>query len=319
MSGHPRSSLPLATSLSSGRFSIVRVLGQGGMGLVFEALDAVRKRRIELKTLATMDPAGVYQLKNEFRALCELEHPNLVHMYELFARRDAWFFTMELVQGQRFDEWVRPGGDLHEGRLRSALAQLACGVRAIHDAGKVHRDLKPSNVLVDRGGRVIVLDFGLSGSPDAGSAGQTVPATCVVGTPEYMAPEQAAGQPANAASDAYAIGVMLFEALLGRLPFEGSLHSILAQKLMHEAPAALLRRNLPIDLAATCTKLLARDPAARMGVDALEARFALSVVAKARLRCAAPAEGRPVRAAPSAEVSSLEAAYRTACEGARPV
>ncbi|HKO92780.1 MAG TPA: serine/threonine-protein kinase, partial [Polyangiaceae bacterium] len=208
--------LAVGTRLVGGRFSILRRLGEGGMGIVYEAFDDQRKGRVALKTLTHIDAAGVYRLKNEFRALSDVIHPNLVQLYELFAENDAWFFSMELIDGERFDRWVRPDGAVHEQRLRRALPQLVAGVAAIHTAAKLHRDLKPSNVLVTPEGRVVVLDFGLSVDPELGGVGHTLADASISGTPAYMAPEQAAGKTASAASDYYAIGVMLFEALTGR-------------------------------------------------------------------------------------------------------
>jgi hypothetical protein len=313
--------LPLGTSLSSDRLSIVRRLGWGGMGIVYEAFDAQRRERVALKTIARPDAAGVYQLKNEFRALSDVVHPNLVRLYELFAERDAWFFTMELVQGKRFDEWVRPRGVLDPARLRAALPQLLRAVLAIHAAGKIHRDLKPSNVLVTRSGRLAVLDFGLSGAPEVGAVGQTVPDTSVVGTPEYMSPEQALGNPATAASDVYAIGVMLFEALTGRLPFEGPVHALLAQKLLNPVPASRLSLA-PEDLRALCLDLLAQDPAGRPTAAQLHARLGggrheLRSLAP-RLSGPRPRPRRPLAGA-QAELRSLHAAYEAARDGSRPV
>ena len=321
-SGDGRKSWPIDTQLASGRMTITRRIGEGGMGVVYEAHDRERDARVALKTLNRLDPANVYALKNEFRALADVAHPNLVQLHELFAEGASWFFTMELVEGEPFDQWVRPRtlGQLDEARLRAALPQLFAAMSAIHAAGKLHRDLKPSNVLVTREGRVVVLDFGLvaaardggvgdgaagsSSSGDGvrkrgsaadagvgvaaaprdlpssrdrplGAAQQTVPergagephaqatvaddahaladtvaehvglpgpergpSHSVSGTPAYMAPEQAAGLPATAASDYYALGVMLFEALTGDLPFTGKPGEILAAKQLSSAPRA---------------------------------------------------------------------------------
>lgn len=215
---------PIGTSLASGRFSIVRRLGAGGMGVVYEAFDRERNARVALKTVHELDSSSLYQLKNEFRALADVAHPCLVGLHELFAEGDSWYFTMDLVDGVPFDAWVRSqAAGVDAPRLRASLRQLSAAVGAIHAAGKLHRDLKPSNVLVTPDGRVVVLDFGLAVDRELGGVGHTIADEHVCGTPAYMAPEQAAGALASAASDFYAIGVMLFEALTGRLPFEGQL------------------------------------------------------------------------------------------------
>ncbi len=137
------SALRLGSSVGGGRLSLLRRIGEGGMGVVYEAFDDERKAKVALKTLNRLDAASVYGLKNEFRALAGVVHPNLVRLHELFAEGDSWFFTMELVPGERFDRWVRPepaARVLDEGRLRAAFAQLVDAVNAIHAAGKLHRD-----------------------------------------------------------------------------------------------------------------------------------------------------------------------------------
>jgi serine/threonine protein kinase len=267
--------------LSDGRFEILRRIGEGGMGVVYGAFDTTRKEKVALKTMSRMEARDVYQFKNEFRALCDVSHPNLVRLHELFTDGELWFFTMELVQGERFDHWVRPAAvgagasrDLHEARLRDALSQLIHAVGAIHDAGKLHRDLKPSNVLVTQEGRVVVLDFGLAIDPEAGGVGQTVVDDNVSGTPAYMAPEQAGGRGAVAPSDYYAVGVMLFEALTGRLPFEGHSTAILADKQREAAPrAGTLATNVPAELDDVCARLLSLNPGDRPGAAELRALF----------------------------------------------
>ncbi len=266
--------LPGSTVLD-GRFSIRRQIGEGGMGVVFEAYDELRRSAVAIKTLSWLDPSSVYRLKNEFRSLADVNHPNLCQLHELFSDQ-GWFFSMELVKGERFNEWVRPEGQLDEPRLRAALIQLLEGVAAIHSAGKLHRDLKPSNVLVGADGRVVILDFGLAtdwhdgaGGRKAFDAGAGVGfgvGVGVGGTPGYMAPEQASSAAPSTASDLYAIGAMLFMALTGRLPFEGSLSAVLEAKRHQAAPRVLgLCANAPQDLAEMCDALLQRDPAARPG------------------------------------------------------
>jgi serine/threonine protein kinase len=261
--GLPRSSVAEGTALAHGRLRILRRIGQGGTGVVYEAFDAQREERVALKLLRGTESRQIYRLKNEFRALAGVTHQNVVQLHELFRDEQGWFFTMDLLRGVPFDQWVRPCGELHEARLRSALAQLASAVDAIHRAGRLHRDLKPSNVLVCDG-HVVVLDFGLAAEPQVGGVGQTITDDFVSGTPAYMAPEQAALAETTSAADLYAIGVMLFEALTGQLPFEGSARAVLVQKMQKDAPRASgLRPEVPEALDLLCARLLARAPEAR--------------------------------------------------------
>ncbi|MEY4512003.1 MAG: Serine/threonine-protein kinase PknB, partial [Pseudomonadota bacterium] len=253
--------------LHTQRFDVVRRLGAGATGIVYEAENRKSGERVALKALSRLDATSLYRFKREFRALAGVSHPNLVTLNELFHEGGRWYLSMELVHGDSFVEFVRPdtdsevppGCDLK--RLRPALTQLVRALHALHEAGRLHRDIKPSNVLVTESGRVVVLDFGFV--REIGGDG-AVESAEIVGTPAYMAPEQAdlgGGQPA---SDWYAVGVMLFEALTGQLPFRGSSTHVLLGKLERAAPdVRTLWPHAPIDLVELCADLLLRDPRQR--------------------------------------------------------
>ncbi len=292
----------------AGRYAIERELGSGGMGTVYQVRDAARRETVALKTLRWTDPAAIYRFKKEFRALADVSHGNLVQLHELVAAGDVWFFTMELVAGEDFVRHVRPGwsrgvlpgvgdagrpsgaarasdgqalpepgaiGVLDVSRLRSALGQLIEGVATLHAAGIVHRDLKPSNVLVAQDGRLVILDFGLAAEVVPSETFRTIEEG-LWGTVEYMAPEQCAGDRCTPASDWYAVGVLLYEALTGRLPFSASGVKLLVEKLEVPAPRPdTLIPDLPADLVELCTSLMARAPAERPGEEELRARFGL--------------------------------------------
>ncbi|MDH5676647.1 MAG: protein kinase [Myxococcales bacterium] len=315
-------SLAAGQKLVSGRFTVLGRIGEGGMGAVYEAFDEERRERVALKTLTKVSPAGVYRLKQEFRSLADVRHENLVKLHELFADGELWFFTMELVERQPMDRWLRPEGELDEGRLRSGLAQLTAAVEAIHAARKLHRDLKPSNVMVDAGGRVVVLDFGLAADPEVGGVGQTVTQESISGTPAYMAPEQAAGKRLSEATDWYAVGVMLFEALTGRLPFEGSTAGLLVAKQTGEPPApANLRTDVPAAFDRLCVKLLARDSSQRADGRALRA-----VVGQPAEPAGGPTPEAGLAREPATELlgrdgelEELRAAHEAARDGRKPV
>jgi serine/threonine protein kinase len=299
-------------TLAGGRFMIQRRIGAGGMGVVYEAFDRDRAQAVALKKLLGTDATAIVRIKNEFRALADVVHPNLVRLYELIGEGDDWFFTMELIDGADFLNYVRghrssiledattegsksntvtliakhdrpfdaervrpvaavePGQDivLDYDTLRRTLRQLAEGVAALHDVGKLHRDLKPSNVLVTPAERVIVLDFGLATDVTGFDRKMTFG-----GTPAYMAPEQIAEMPATESSDCYAIGVMLYEALTGTLPFSGNFYSMLMQKRTTEPrPPMELVNSIPKDLSGICSELLRRDPETRLSARALAQR-----------------------------------------------
>jgi eukaryotic-like serine/threonine-protein kinase len=269
--------LSVGSSLASGRLEIRGRVGEGGMGLVYEAYDWVRDERVALKTGYAVHPEGIYRLKREFRALKRVKHPNLVGLYGLFAEPERWYFTMELVDGSPFGTWLTSvnATAANDADLRRAFLQLARGVSAIHQAGKVHRDLKPSNVVITSEGRVVILDFGLVCDPTPGGVGQTQEDGRISGTPAYLAPEQGYGGPASEASDWYAFGVMLFQALTRELPY--SAHNLVAHRCSGGVPNPQHRNPHVSDaIAHLCQRLLQCEPEKR--ADAREVLAVLSNV-----------------------------------------
>lgn len=273
-----------AGEVVEGRWAIRGLLGMGGSGEVYDAVDLQRGARAALKRLRQEAPDALERLRREFRALAGLSHPNLMLPHELFSAGGSWWLAMDRAEGVDFRTWARgapavdaetldalrapaaqagpaaAAGRLDEGRLRSALRQLAGGVRALHLAGRVHRDLKPAHAIVSPQGRLQLIDYGLAG-PAGDEPG---PRGGVSGTPSYMAPEQAAGFPLGPAADWYAVGTMLYEALAGALPFAGAARDVLRQKQEHDPPPPQARApGLPSDLCQLCVDLLRRDPAAR--------------------------------------------------------
>ena len=248
------------------RFEVTARLGEGAMGVVYRALDRERNETIAIKTLRNLDGEGLLRFKNEFRSAQSLQHPNLVSLGELIERNGRWFFTMELVDGVDFYRYVSPHRERGDGggppcdheRLRSALGQLAGGLAALHRAGFVHRDIKPSNIIVSRGGRVVLLDFGFVTAANERSSDR------VVGTVAYMSPEQAASLPVGPESDWYSVGVVLFEALTGVQPFDGMPLEVLMAKQHRTAPRpSALIGGIPADLDQLCADLLRTAPADR--------------------------------------------------------
>jgi serine/threonine protein kinase len=248
------------------RFKILRQLGRGNMGVVYEAEDTKLGTKVALKVLSESSAAGIYRLKQEFRAIADIVHPNLVGLHELFNVQGEWFFTMDLVHGDTILAGLGSKPDI--ARLKNVFSQLAIGIHAIHNTGKLHRDIKPNNVLLTDDDRVVILDFGLVSDEEKGGVGQTLVEDGVSGTPAYMAPELTMGRGASKAGDWYAFGVMLFEALVGHLPFEGTVREVLTFKALYDPPSlASLLTNVPDELDTLCMKLLSRDSEARPGFD----------------------------------------------------
>jgi serine/threonine protein kinase len=296
------------------RFKVERPLGVGAFGSVFVVWDREREQRVALKRLERADPGSIYRFKQEFRALADLVHPNLVRLHEMFSLDDGWCFTMDLVEGVRFDNWARgidlfagdmssvevvgsargaaetvveiPGSkgaevqplperlEFDENRLRSATRELFRGVLALHEAGILHRDLQPSNVLVEPKGRVVILDFGLAATGVVDSH-RSLDGS-VAGTPAYMAPEQAKGFALTTATDFYAIGAMIYEVLCGHVPFHNSISEMLAARVHRDVPDPRDSwQGLPDDLAELAHRLLHRDPGQRPTAAELARRLEL--------------------------------------------
>jgi len=235
--------LPAATSPQPGvpsrigDFQVVRLIGRGGMGTVYEVVDQRDASRVALKTLRSENVRGIARFLTEFHTLASLRHVNLVRIFELGWERGEPYFTMELLSGVSFQQWIGPveppglTADQQQ-RLRGALSQLVAGLNYLHQSGYLHRDLKPSNVFVLHDGTVRILDFGLSVPlNETGTYVASMPGV-MMGTLAYMAPEQARGEDLSPAADWYSVGVMLFECLTGRLPFVAStLEELQRQKL----------------------------------------------------------------------------------------
>ena len=244
------------------RFAVRRRLGAGGMGVVYEALDRDRDEVVALKTLRHARPSDVYRLKREFRSLADVAHPNLVALYELFVDEESAFFTMELVSGLHFTQFVHGDGSRgsRDERARHALLQLVDGVAELHRRRKLHRDIKPSNILVTPAGRVVLLDFGLSSD----ILGDLAEREQMAGTPAYFAPERHSGAVPSPSQDWYAVGVTIYQALTGHLPFVGHLHDIRRMQREQDPPPPRDRSaDVPNDLNAICVGLLHRDPECR--------------------------------------------------------
>ncbi|MDI1446330.1 serine/threonine-protein kinase [Polyangium sp. 6x1] len=294
---------PRKKNESSERFSILRRLGAGGFGVVYEAIDLRYGARVAVKVLYQDDAAALLRFKQEFRVLADITHPNLVMLHELIYDEGRWLLSMEFVEGEhllsgfvpaRTDDLSasvvrrKPPRDAEEragersaarpldvARLRLVFSRLVRGVRALHAADVLHLDLKPSNVLLTKADRVVILDFGLardlspspSGEPSALHEG-------IVGTPAYMAPEQILGEPGSRESDWYSVGVMLYEALAGQLPFEGSVEDVLYGKLTtRPIPPSLVAEHVPEDLESLCLALLRGDPRMRPSDEEIAARI----------------------------------------------
>ncbi|MFO0686302.1 MAG: serine/threonine-protein kinase [Sandaracinus sp.] len=250
-------SIRSALGRHAARFVVEELLGAGGFGRVARVFDRRFGIEVALKIPYRFAPEDLVALKREFRVLAGFSHPNVVALHELFATASSWFFTMELVRGRDAIAFL-DGGRLARPGAREALAGLVAGLDALHAAGLLHGDLKPSNAWVDHEGRGVLLDFGLA-RPIAERL-----ETSLAGTPAYLAPELFEGAPSSAASDAYALGVLLFEAATGHRAFEVHGAELTLHKLTRDPPRVRAHApDVPEPLASVIDALLAREPSAR--------------------------------------------------------
>ncbi len=262
----PASSDPDRPPPQVGRYRVLREIGRGGAAVVYEAEDVELKRRVALKILrdADMDATVLARLQREAAIVAGLFHPNIVGVHEIGTARDATgralhFIAMDFVEGRTLADLLRDrSAPLRE--LLRILEKVARAAAFAHSRGIVHRDLKPGNVLVETGGRVILTDFGLAVAESFGT--RITRSHAVLGTPQYMAPEQVEGRAReiDARTDVYALGVILYEILEGRLPFPGETAAVVYRKILTEDPLAPGARP---DLEAVCLKALEKEPGRR--------------------------------------------------------
>jgi serine/threonine protein kinase len=253
-----------------GAYTIVREVGRGGMGRVYLATDARLGRNVALKALPpelTFDTAHRDRLRREARAAAALTHPGICTVYALEELDGDLFIAAEFVDGTTLRYQLDSGRRPSPTELTRVAGELAAALAHAHERGVVHRDLKPDNVMMTSDGRVKILDFGLArlATPDASVGPVTQPGT-VFGTPAYMAPEQLQGQTADARSDVFAFGVLLYEYACGIHPFAAATPLGVAGRILESEPQSVTQRRLdvPPAVAAAIDQCLAKAPSGRL-------------------------------------------------------
>ena len=258
--GHVRRGPPLKRGQRiSGRYELTGVLGRGGMGTVYRAHDHSLDEDVALKVLSETveDSADAdRRFRAEIRLARKVRHPNVCAIHEYGQLEDLQYIVMELVHGQDLRKYLDSRGRLSMTEALDLAREIGEGLQAIHDAGVIHRDLKLANVMRDGAGRLRLMDFGIA--KRAGDMMSTVTGH-IVGTPEYMSPEQVQGQPVDARADIYSLGVMTYELLTGRVPFRAETPLGLIMMHVHEPPK-LNDDAIPGEVAAILGKALAKKP-----------------------------------------------------------
>ncbi len=258
----------MAEQLLNGRYRVLRPLGTGGMASVYLAEDLRLGRRVAVKILHEQfasDPSFVARFEGEGRMAAALSHPNIVQIYDVGHDNDRRYIVMEYVEGETLKETVARQGALPVPRALAIIGGVLSALEFAHAHNLIHRDIKAQNILLTRDGAVKVTDFGIAREVGGGAAPTLTATGMIIGTAQYFSPEQAQGRPATAQSDVYSAGVVLYEMLTGRLPFEGDNPFAVAMQQINGVPPRPTRLNaaIPPAVEAVVLRALAKDPTAR--------------------------------------------------------
>lgn len=246
----------------AGRYRLDERIGAGGMGEVWRGTDEVLGRTVAVKVMlpALLDQSGFAErFRGEARTMANLNHPGVVDIYDYHSDSKVAFLVMEYVAGEPLSSALGRFGRLTAARAMALVAQAAEALQAAHDKGIVHRDVKPGNLMVRSDGTLVLTDFGIARSE---LVGQLTATGMMLGTAGYLSPEQAAGEVATAASDVYALGVVAYQCLAGRRPFDGDNPLEVAMRHLRDAPPPL-PDDIPPAVRDVVARAMAKDPAQR--------------------------------------------------------
>ncbi len=252
----------------NGRYELHRRIGRGGMAEVYLARDRLLDRPVAIKILFpefATDPAFVARFRREAQSAANLNHPNIVGVYDWGKERGTYYIVMEYVDGRSVSEMIRTDGPLDPKRAAALAADVAAGLGYAHGKGVVHRDVKPGNILIAKDGEVKVADFGIAWAMASNGEENLTQAGSVMGTATYFSPEQAQGKQVDPRSDLYSLGVVLYEMVSGAPPYSGETPVAIAYKHVQEPLPPLRDRvaDLPRDFEAVTNKALAKDIGSR--------------------------------------------------------
>ncbi|HXF96125.1 MAG TPA: protein kinase [Gemmatimonadales bacterium] len=247
--------------LVAGKYEVRRALGKGGMGVVFLAQDLTLEREVAIKVLPpdiSQDPQVIKRFQQEAKTAAKLDHPNIIPIYRVESEGGLNYFVMKYIAGTSLEDVLERRQPLAADYIQRVLWEAACALGHAHQRGVVHRDVKPANIMFDHDGRVMLTDFGISKALQAASG--FTGTGMIIGTPHYMAPEQAKGAPVDGRADQYSLGVVAYRMVTGELPFTGdSVHTILYKHIFEDPPRAA-RTDVPEFVSAAIGRALSKDP-----------------------------------------------------------
>ena len=249
--------------LIEGKYTVERMLGKGGMGAVFLARDLTLEREVAIKVLPpdiSMDEQIVKRFQQEAKTAAKLDHTNIIPIYRVESEGGLNYFVMKYIAGTSLEDVLDHKQPLTIDYIQRVLWEAACALGHAHQRGVVHRDVKPANIMFDHDGRVMLTDFGISKALQAASA--FTGTGMIIGTPHYMAPEQAKGTAVDGRADQYSLGVVAYRMLTGELPYSGdSVHTILYKHIFENVPSAGAKRgDTPPFLTAAIARALCKEP-----------------------------------------------------------
>ncbi|MGH9702543.1 MAG: serine/threonine-protein kinase, partial [Candidatus Acidiferrales bacterium] len=248
-----------------GRYEVLQLLGEGGMGAVYKVRDTAVDRLIALKVIRpdlASRPEILARFKQELILARQVTHKNVIRLFDLGEADGVKFITMDFIEGRDLKSLLKERGKLPSGEAVKIIAQVCRALDAAHSEGVVHRDLKPQNIMLDANGRVTVMDFGIARSAAMPGMTQT---GALIGTPEYMSPEQARGQPVDARSDLFTLGIIFYELLTGSTPHHAdtAMATLLKRTQEKAQPPIELEPTIPQGISDVVMKCLEIDPDVR--------------------------------------------------------
>jgi len=262
----PLEELPIGSTFA-GRYQIIEELGRGGMGRVYKVLDTEVQEKIALKILRpeiASNEKTIQRFRNELKLARKISHKYVCRMFDLSKEEDLYYITMEYVSGENLKSMIQMMGQLSVGKTIFVAKQVCEGLAEAHRLGVIHRDLKPSNIMIDKEGNAHIMDFGIARSIETEDITRT---EARIGTPKYMSPEQMEGKELDRRSDIYSLGVILYEMVTGRVPYEGDTAAEIAVKQDTEPPPQPKNSNpqIPQDLNLLILKCIQKDKDKRYG------------------------------------------------------